>query len=63
MYVCGLATDYCVKATVIDALQRGFKTFVVTDCIKAVNVNPDDGEKALREMKDRGAILIESKEI
>ena len=63
LYVCGLATDYCVKATVIDALQRGFKTFVVTDCIKAVNVNPDDGEKALREMKDRGAILIESKEI
>ena len=63
LYVCGLATDYCVKATVLDALKRGFKTLVLTDCIKAVNVNPDDGEKALKEMRDKGAILIESKEI
>ena len=63
LYVCGLATDYCVKATVLDALKSGFKTFVLTDCIKAVNVNPDDGEKSLKEMQDKGAILIESKEI
>lgn len=63
LYVCGLATDYCVKATVLDALKRGFKTFVLTDCIKAVNVHPDDGEKSLKEMKGQGAILIESKEI
>ena len=63
LYVCGLATDYCVKATVLDALKRGFKTFVLTDCIKAVNLNPDDGEKALKEMKDKGAILTESKKL
>ncbi len=63
LYVCGLATDYCVKATVLDALKKGFKTFVLTDCIKAVNVNPDDGEKSLKEMENKGAILIESKEI
>ena len=63
LYVCGLATDYCVKATVLDALNKGFKAFVLTDCIKAVNVNPDDGEKSLKEMEKNGAILIESKEI
>jgi len=63
LYVCGLATDYCVKATVLDALEKGFKTFVLTDCIKAVNVNPDDGKNALKEMKEKGATLIESKNV
>ncbi len=63
LYVCGLATDYCVKATVLDALKKGFKTYVLTDCIKAVNVNPGDGENALKEMREKGAILVESNQI
>jgi len=60
LYVCGLATDYCVKETVLDALKHSFKTFVLTDCIKAVNVSPGDGENALKEMKEKGAALVTS---
>ncbi len=52
--VCGLATDYCVKATAIDALDAGFIVAVFENAVKAVNVNPDDGEEALKEMKSRG---------
>ncbi len=63
LYICGLATDYCVKATVLDALNKGFKTFVLTDCIKAVDINPGDGDKALEEMKRKGAFLVESKDL
>ncbi len=63
LYVCGLATDYCVKETVMDALKRGFKTLVITDCIKAVDLVEGDGERALFEMKKRGATLLESKNI
>ncbi len=63
LYVCGLATDYCVKATVLDALEKGFKTFVLTDCIKAVNLNPEDGTKALEEIKNKGAVLTESNKL
>lgn len=58
LYVCGLATDYCVKATAMSAaLQSGFKTYLLTDAIRAVNINPDDGEKALKEMSDAGIIF------
>ena len=63
LYVTGLATDYCVKASAIDASKRGFITYVVTDAIAAVNVNPGDGDKALEEMKNAGVRLISSKEI
>lgn len=60
LFVCGLATDYCVKATVLDALRHGFKTIVLADCIKAVDVQPGDGMRALQEMKERGAIILTS---
>jgi nicotinamidase/pyrazinamidase len=63
VYVAGLATDYCVKATVLDALELGYKVFAVTDAMRAVNVNPDDGAKALDEMERKGAQLITSDEI
>ena len=61
LYICGLATDYCVNATVLDALEQ-FKgnVFVLTDAIAAVDVNKGDGRKALKEMVDRGAKLISS---
>lgn len=60
LYVVGLATDYCVKASALDAVKRGFKTYVVTDAIAAVDVNPGDGEKAIEEMKKAGIELITS---
>jgi len=61
IFVVGLATDYCVKATVLDGLTLGgLEVVVVSDGIRAVNVNPDDGEKAIRGMKRFGAKFIES---
>ena len=55
--VVGLATDYCVRASAIDACREGFDTTVITDAIRAVDVNPGDGERALEEMKAAGARL------
>ncbi|MCX8044881.1 MAG: isochorismatase family protein [Desulfobacterota bacterium] len=63
LYVCGLATDFCVKATVLDALRNGFTTFVITDCIRAVNRHEGDGVRALNEMQQHGAILVQSNAI
>jgi nicotinamidase/pyrazinamidase len=53
--VVGLATDYCVRASAIDACREGFETTVITDAIRAVDVEPGDGERALEEMKQAGA--------
>lgn len=63
LYVCGLATEYCVKATVLDALRYGFKTYVITDCIRAVNLHPEDGARAIQEMLQNGAVSITSQKI
>ena len=63
VYVVGLAADYCVKFTVLDALELGFKTYLVTDGTRGVNLEPDDTEKALKEMSEKGAILIDSADI
>jgi len=63
LYVVGLATDYCVKATALDADKLGFETFVVEDAVAAVNVKPGDGEKALKAMAHAGITLINSDEI
>lgn len=53
--VCGLATDYCVRATALDALAGGLRTVVVTDAVAAVDVEPGDGDRALAELRDAGA--------
>lgn len=53
----GLATDYCVKATVLDALAAGFETTVLLDAVAAVDVEEGDGERALGEMSAAGARL------
>lgn len=61
--VCGLATDYCVRASAIDACREGFDVTVVTDAIRAVEVNPGDGERALTEMREAGAQLASSDQL
>jgi nicotinamidase/pyrazinamidase len=61
--VVGLATDYCVRASAIDACGEGFDTTVVTDAIRAVEVNPGDGERAIEDMKEAGAKLATSREL
>ncbi|MDD2474290.1 MAG: isochorismatase family protein [Dysgonamonadaceae bacterium] len=63
LYVVGLATDYCVRASALDACKLGFHTYVVTDAIAAVNAKEGDGKKALDEMYKAGCILLESKEV
>ncbi|WP_194775948.1 bifunctional nicotinamidase/pyrazinamidase [Pararhodonellum marinum] len=63
VFVVGLATDYCVKFTVLDALKDGFKTTLISDATKAVNLEAGDFEKALEEMQQAGARIIVSREI
>lgn len=63
IFVCGLATDYCVMATVCDALTLGFQIYVLADAIKAVNVKPDDGFLARQQMQALGAIFISLEQI
>jgi len=58
VWIGGLATDYCVKQTVLDALQQGFEVKALADAMRAVNVNPDDGEKAIEEMRAAGAEIV-----
>lgn len=63
VYVAGLATDYCVLATALDALKNGYKTYAITDAMRAVNVRPEDGAQAIKQMAESGAHLITSDEI
>ncbi len=55
LFIGGLATDYCVKNTVLDALKLGFETYVLIDAIRGVNVQPNDTQKAIDEMILNGA--------
>jgi nicotinamidase/pyrazinamidase len=63
VYIMGLAQDYCVKFTVLDALELGYSVYLITDGTRPVNLNEGDGQKALDEMEEKGAILIESSQI
>ena len=58
IYVGGLATDYCVLNTVRDALREGFDVIVLRDAVRAVDVQPGDGERALAEMERLGARIV-----
>jgi nicotinamidase/pyrazinamidase len=55
IFVGGLATDYCVKHTVLDGLNQGFRVVVLTDSVRGVNLQPDDSERAIEEMRRAGA--------
>lgn len=59
----GLATDYCVKHSVLDLLSQGYAVTVLTDAIGAVDVKPGDGERALQEMTNAGATLSTSQDV
>ena len=61
LVVGGLATDYCVKQTVLDGLQKGFKVVVLEDAVRGVNLNLNDARQALDEMKRAGAAIRGSK--
>ncbi|MBC5809391.1 MAG: isochorismatase family protein [Candidatus Eremiobacteraeota bacterium] len=63
VFVCGLATDYCVKMTALDALSAGFQVVVVRDACAAVNVNESDEAGALEGMQRSGAIVVESADV
>ena len=53
----GLALDYCVRASVLDALKKGFAVHLIAYATRAVNVEPSDGDKALDEMRESGVII------
>ena len=59
LYVGGLATDYCVRASVLDALDAGLQVTVLDDAIAGVDVKPGDSERARAEMQARGARFLE----
>jgi nicotinamidase/pyrazinamidase len=63
VWVGGLATDYCVKSTVLDALKLGFKVKALENAMRAVDLNPGDGEHAIEEMRAAGAEVINSEDI
>lgn len=60
VFLGGLATDYCVKETALDALDAGLKVKVLEDCVMGVDLRADDSKLALREVVARGAGLISS---
>jgi nicotinamidase/pyrazinamidase len=63
VYVAGLATDYCVKNTVLDAVREGFGATVVEDAIRGIDVKPGDSERAIEEMRRAGADLVTSEQL
>ncbi len=62
IWVGGLALDYCVLATVLDGLAEGFEVHLILPATRAVNVQPDDGQRALERMRRAGAVVEESVE-
>jgi nicotinamidase/pyrazinamidase len=62
VYICGLATDYCVKFTALDAVSLGFKTHVIEDACRGVNLKTGDVERAIEEMRAKGVKVVSSGE-
>jgi nicotinamidase/pyrazinamidase len=63
VFVGGLATDYCVKATALDALESGFEVWVLKDAIRGVDVKPGDSAEAIMGMKEKGARFLNSSDL
>jgi len=62
VWVGGLATDYCVKNTVLDALREGFRVRALSDAMRAVNLQPGDDARAIEEMRAAGAEVVDSRQ-
>lgn len=58
LHVAGVATDYCVKFTVLDALAEGFKVHLLTHACRGVNLQPGDVDQAVQEMQAKGAVIV-----
>jgi nicotinamidase/pyrazinamidase len=63
VFVCGLATDYCVKFTVLDAIDLGFKTHFVEDACRGVNLRPNDVKAAIEQMQQAGVTVTQSADV
>jgi len=63
LFVCGLATDYCVYYSVIDALALGYRVNLLTDCIRGVDFPEGNVAERLKEMESKGAALINSSDL
>lgn len=63
LFIGGIATDYCVFHTVIDARAAGFQVRLLLDAVRAVDVEPDDGDQAIRSMMMRGAVAMDIEDI
>jgi nicotinamidase/pyrazinamidase len=63
VFVCGLATDYCVLASALDAHKKGFTVFVIEDAVRGVEVTKGDVERAIEEMKHNGIVFISSDQV
>lgn len=63
VYIGGLATDYCVKYTALDAVRLGFATHVIEDACRGVNLEEGDVVRAVEEMRSHGVMIVHSKEI
>ncbi|AEC52434.1 pyrazinamidase/nicotinamidase [Pyrococcus sp. NA2] len=56
VYICGVATEYCVRATALDALRHGFEVYLLVDAVKGIR--PEDEKKAIEEMKEKGIKIM-----
>lgn len=63
LYVVGLATDYCVKFTALDALQLGFRVHLIEDACRGVNLQPGDVDRAIAEMRGAGVAITQAAEL
>lgn len=63
VYILGLATDYCVKFSCIDAVRSGFKTYMIEDACRGVNLNPTDSHDAIQTLQEMGVIVLQAKDI
>lgn len=63
LYFVGLATDYCILYSVLDALELGFQATAIRDACRAINLHPNDEEKALKKMTQKGARILRSSDL
>jgi len=63
VFVCGLATDYCVRATALDALAEGFEVVLVEDACRGVDIPAGNAAAAIEEMRQAGAAVVHSREV